>query len=90
MPPSEPTVHHCRPHLQVSCAIIERDGLVLAARRSATMSLPLKWEFPGGKIDPGESPEECLVRELREELRILVQRWTRKIGQAVKWKICYP
>lgn len=71
--PPEPTAQHCRPHLQVSCAIIERDGLVLAARRSATMNLPLKWEFPGGKIDPGESPEECLVRELHEELRICVQ-----------------
>ena len=37
------------------------------------MSLPLKWEFPGGKIDPGESAEECLVREMQEELRICVQ-----------------
>ncbi|MDX9840830.1 MAG: (deoxy)nucleoside triphosphate pyrophosphohydrolase [Desulfobulbus sp.] len=73
MPPPESPAHHCRPHLQVSCAIIERDGLVLAARRSATMSLPLKWEFPGGKIDPGESPEACLVRELHEELRVRVQ-----------------
>jgi len=59
-------------HLDVTCAIIERDGLVLAAQRSASMSLPLKWEFPGGKIDPGESPEECLRRELHEELGIHV------------------
>jgi len=59
-------------HLHVTCAIIERDGLVLAARRSAAMSLPLKWEFPGGKIDPGESPEECLRRELVEEMGIHV------------------
>ena len=59
-------------HIHVTCAIIERDGLVLAAQRSAAMSLPLKWEFPGGKIDPGESAEECLRRELVEELSILV------------------
>lgn len=58
------------PHIHVACAIIERDGLTLAARRSEKMSLPLKWEFPGGKIDPGESPEDCLVRELHEELGI--------------------
>jgi 8-oxo-dGTP diphosphatase len=57
-------------HIHVTCAIIERDGLVLAARRSAEMAMPLKWEFPGGKIDPGESPEECLRRELIEELGI--------------------
>ncbi|CAG1016859.1 dihydroneopterin triphosphate diphosphatase [Anaerolineales bacterium] len=59
-------------HIHVTCAIIERDGLVLVAQRSATMSLPLKWEFPGGKIDPGETPEECLRRELVEEMGIHV------------------
>ncbi|MSN27173.1 MAG: NUDIX domain-containing protein [Geobacter sp.] len=59
-------------HLHVACAIIERDGLVLAAQRSATMSLPLKWEFPGGKINHGETPKECLRRELIEEMGIQV------------------
>ncbi len=55
-------------HIHVTCAIIERNGLVLAARRSASMHLPLKWEFPGGKIRKGEDPGECLKREIREEL----------------------
>lgn len=59
-------------HIHVACAIIEQDGLVLAAQRSATMSLPLKWEFPGGKIDPGETPKECLQRELMEEMGVCV------------------
>ena len=59
-------------HFQVTCAIIERDGFVLAAQRSAAMSLPLKWEFPGGKIHHGESTTECLHRELFEELSIQV------------------
>jgi 8-oxo-dGTP diphosphatase len=57
-------------HIHVACAIIERQGLVLAAQRSADMSLPLKWEFPGGKIEQGESPEECLRRELSEEMSV--------------------
>ena len=65
-------------HHHVACALIERDGLLLAAQRSATMSLPLKWEFPGGKIEGGESPAECLHRELREEMEISVV-----IGQAL-------
>ena len=60
------------PHIHVTCAIIERDGLVLAARRSAVMSMPLKWEFPGGKINPGESLQDCLCRELLEEIGIHV------------------
>jgi len=59
-------------HLHVACAIIELEGLVLAAQRSATMTLPLKWEFPGGKIEAGETAEECLIRELREELGVSV------------------
>ena len=57
-------------HIHVACAIIERDGLVLAAQRKEGMRLALKWEFPGGKIDPGESPETCLKRELIEEMGV--------------------
>jgi 8-oxo-dGTP diphosphatase len=57
-------------HIHVACAIIERGGKVLCTQRSESMSLPLKWEFPGGKINVGESPEECLKRELLEELGI--------------------
>jgi len=69
----EPRRHH-----HVACALIEKDGLLLAAQRSAVMSLPLKWEFPGGKIEVGESPEECLHRELQEEMAVSVV-----IGQAL-------
>ena len=59
-------------HIHVACALIERDGLVLAAQRSSTMSLPLKWEFPGGKLEVGESAQVCLQRELLEELGITI------------------
>jgi len=62
-----------RRHIHVACAIIERDGLVLSAQRSASMNLPLRWEFPGGKIEPGEGREECLKRELVEELGVQVE-----------------
>lgn len=57
-------------NFQVSCAIIEKNGLVLATQRSEVMSLPLKWEFPGGKIAPSEDAATCLIREIREELGI--------------------
>jgi 8-oxo-dGTP diphosphatase len=52
----------------VVCALIERDGRVLLARRPANKHLPLKWEFPGGKVEPGEDPAAAIVREIREEL----------------------
>lgn len=69
-------------HIDVACAVIQRDGLILAAQRSALMSLPNKWEFPGGKIDPGESPEECLQRELMEELGVQA-----RVGQGLPLSI---
>jgi len=54
--------------IPVVCALIERDGCVLVAQRPAHKSLPLKWEFPGGKVEPGERPATALIRELHEEL----------------------
>ena len=54
--------------LHVTCALIERNGRVLCAQRSAAMPLPLKWEFPGGKREQNETLEQCVIREIREEL----------------------
>ncbi|HET6937364.1 MAG TPA: (deoxy)nucleoside triphosphate pyrophosphohydrolase [Nocardioides sp.] len=58
-------------------AAIVRDGRVLAARRTAPPSAAGRWEFPGGKVEPGETDAESLVRELLEELgiRITVDQW---------------
>lgn len=54
--------------LPVVCALIERDGRVLVARRPAHKHLGGLWEFPGGKIEPGETAADALHREIREEL----------------------
>ena len=56
--------------LPVVCALIERAGRVLLARRPAHKHLALKWEFPGGKVENGETIKDCLRRELLEELGI--------------------
>ncbi len=54
----------------VACALVDPDGRVLLARRPADKPHGGLWEFPGGKVEPGETPEQAVVRELREELGI--------------------
>ena len=56
--------------LVVAVALVDTDGRVLIAQRPPGKSLAGLWEFPGGKVDPGETPEAALIRELREELAI--------------------
>jgi 8-oxo-dGTP diphosphatase len=63
---------HAGKHIHVACAIIEHKGLVLAVRRGPEMIMPLKWEFPGGKIKPDESAEACVRREVAEELGLQI------------------
>lgn len=58
--------------IPVVCALIVRDGLLLLAQRPTDKHLPLKWEFPGGKVESGEEPAAAIVREIREELGCVV------------------
>jgi 8-oxo-dGTP diphosphatase len=59
--------------LVIACALIDPDGRVLMAQRPAGKNLVGLWEFPGGKMEAGERPEDTLIRELREELGIEVK-----------------
>lgn len=59
--------------LVVACALVDADGRVLIAQRPEGKSLAGLWEFPGGKVEAGERPEETLIRELAEELGVLVE-----------------
>ena len=58
--------------LVVAGLILGDDGRVLITQRRADQALPLQWEFPGGKVEPGEAPVAALVRELREEIGVTV------------------
>lgn len=59
--------------LVVACALVDGDGRVLVAQRPEGKALAGLWEFPGGKVEPGERPEATLIRELDEELAITVK-----------------
>ncbi|HCL48354.1 MAG TPA: 8-oxo-dGTP diphosphatase MutT, partial [Rhodobiaceae bacterium] len=56
--------------LVVACALVDSDGRVLVAARPSGKSMAGLWEFPGGKVEAGETPEAALIRELKEELSI--------------------
>jgi 8-oxo-dGTP diphosphatase len=58
---------------RVVAAVIEKDGKLLVCQRTRHQTMPLKWEFPGGKIEEGEQPRDALRRELEEELGIHAQ-----------------
>ncbi len=64
LPPPDKIIH------VVAVALVDRDGRVLLAERPAGKDMAGLWEFPGGKIEPGETPEAALVRELKEELGV--------------------
>jgi 8-oxo-dGTP diphosphatase len=59
--------------LVAACALVDADGRVLLAQRPQGKAMAGLWEFPGGKVEPGERPEESLIRELKEELGIVVK-----------------
>ncbi|AID32660.1 NTP pyrophosphohydrolase [Mesorhizobium sp. SEMIA 3007] len=56
--------------LVAACALVDTDGRVLLAQRPEGKQLAGLWEFPGGKVEPGETPEQCIIRELHEEIGI--------------------
>ncbi len=61
------------PTIAVVCAVIKKDNAYFIAQRSATMKMPLKWEFPGGKVEPGETNAHAIVREIKEEFDLDIE-----------------
>ena len=72
-----------KPALQIALALVWREGKLLIARRPADAHLGGLWEFPGGKIEPGESPGEAAIRETREETGVVARAGT------TREPICY-
>jgi 8-oxo-dGTP diphosphatase len=83
------------PPLDVVAAVIADAGLILACRRAPHKDAAGKWEFPGGKVDPGEQPEAALAREVAEELEVdilvgsLIQDTSMTVGDALIRLRCF-
>jgi len=84
MRPRKPVREKPRP-LRVLAAVLEKDGRWLIAQRKRGDRFAGFWEFPGGKLEPGETPEECLAREIFEELGIRV-----RVGKRLGTVRCHP
>ncbi len=74
--------------IRVAAGILIRDAKFLICQRRADAVFPLRWEFPGGKLDPGETPRRALVRELAEELAIRVDAKDLELIESVRHR--YP
>ena len=72
--------------LVVSAAVARREGKIMICQRKPGSHNGLKWEFPGGKLEPGESPEQALIREIREELAVEIS--VGRILDAVFYRYC--
>ena len=72
--------------LEVVAGILERDGRMLICRRTAAQAHPLQWEFPGGKVEAGETPQAALARELHEELDIAAA----ESEEITRYEFAYP
>ncbi|MEM1317665.1 MAG: 8-oxo-dGTP diphosphatase MutT [Pseudomonadota bacterium] len=72
--PTPDTASNKRLVLVVACALIDADNRILLAQRPEGKSMAGLWEFPGGKVEAGEIPEEALIRELKEELGVETKR----------------
>jgi mutator protein MutT len=75
-----------KPHVPVAIALVWRDGRLLVTRRPPGVHLALLWEFPGGKLRAGETPEACAEREVREEVGVVVRARGRR--SVIEWE--YP
>lgn len=69
-------------NIHVVGAVIVRGNKILCAQRGPGKSLPYKWEFPGGKIESGETPQDALQREIKEEMRCLIS-----VGDRIEYTI---